>query len=307
MFQCQPTAPVYTPISFVGEGSFGVVMQARDTKGNVVAIKKVKKSERYESREMHILQLLNKIPYCIKLLNAFHTIDSEKRVLQNLVFEYLPTSLEKYLGQHVDEKRYIDYIKIQNIIRQLLLGLKEMHALGICHRDLKPDNILMDEDYNIKICDFGSSKILKESEQNITRIVARCYRPPEIAFAHRDYTTAVDMWTVGCIIFELMSLQPAFEASSDGMIFFEHHQLIGNPTQEECDYLFKSVSDGVARDLGAFLKSNKVHRVKISGIHPTIYSEKEREDAGYLIENLLKWKADERFTAEECLKQAFSK
>jgi len=309
MYESQTTAPMFTPIHIEGEGSFGVVIKALDAEGNQVAVKKVKKAERYISREMEVLQLISKIPQCIRLLNVFHSYDSQKRLMQNFVFEYMPTSLEKYLCQHAKAHKFIKNSQLRTIMEQIFMGLKSIHELGICHRDLKPDNILMNDALTIKICDFGSAKIIGKKEEggNITRIVARCYRPPEIVLTHPDYSYPVDMWTTGCILLELMTLQTTFEARSDGLLFFEHCQLIGTPTLKEKEFLFKYTKDDIKLSLEKYIEQSKCDRVQIKNILPDFYSIEERKLAGDMIEKLLCWSPYDRLTAEKCLEHGFIK
>ena len=84
--------------------------------------------------------------------------------------------------------------KIKNFMRQILTGMKYVHSKGICHRDLKPENILMNKEGVVKICDFGSAKVLSPNGLNTPYIVSRYYRAPELILACSDYTHAIDIW-----------------------------------------------------------------------------------------------------------------
>jgi serine/threonine protein kinase len=301
-------APDYIPQSKEGEGSFGVVFKAIDrTTGKSIAIKRVRKSGKTPSREYEILHMISHIPQCVHLLNEFYTVDKNDKIIQNYIFEYIPSSLEAYISSHAKEKRPIEFSKVRNLIEQILLGFKAIHSLNICHRDVKPDNILLDYEYNVKICDFGSAKIITDTtaETNIPRVVARCYRPPELAFAHSAYGPAIDMWAIGCILFELMALKPAFEAKSDGFIFFEHCYLIGSPTQEQCNFLFQNLPEEVKSELGVFLNSSNIPKIDLKEVFPPFYSTKEKYLACDLIQKLLRWDPAERLSAEQCLKHSF--
>jgi serine/threonine protein kinase len=83
---------------------------------------------------------------------------------------------------------------IRDFIKQLLEGMSFVHKKGICHRDLKPENILLTEDEIVKICDFGSAKVLDKGGQNTPYIVSRYYRAPELILACSDYTNKIDVW-----------------------------------------------------------------------------------------------------------------
>lgn len=82
---------------------------------------------------------------------------------------------------------------------QIFRGIMHLHSRGICHRDLKPQNILIRSN-KLAVCDLGSAKILKKDESNISYICSRCYRAPELIFGSTRYTLAIDMWSAGCII-----------------------------------------------------------------------------------------------------------
>jgi glycogen synthase kinase 3 beta len=105
---------------------------------------------------------------------------------------------------------------IRNYMRQILEGMSYVHEREICHRDLKPENILLTEDGIIKICDFGSAKILNEDATNTPYIVSRYYRAPELILACSDYSNKIDIWAIGCIFAELMTLRPLFPGKTEG-------------------------------------------------------------------------------------------
>ena len=90
---------------------------------------------------------------------------------------------------------------IKNYMRQILRGMQYVHSKKICHRDLKPENILMNKEGVVKICDFGSAKVLSENGLNTPYIVSRYYRAPELILACSDYTDAIDIWGKYCSSF----------------------------------------------------------------------------------------------------------
>ena len=96
-----------------------------------------------------------------------------------------------------------------------------MHSVGICHRDLKPENILLKDD-DVRICDVGSSKVLDfDSFLNTPYIVTRYYRAPELLLASRYYDHSIDVWSVGCILFELLTKTPLFPGDQEGFQLLE--------------------------------------------------------------------------------------
>lgn len=107
------------------------------------------------------------------------------------------------------ECSFFDYLKPRNYelnsrytkvyLYQIFRGILHMHSRGICHRDLKPQNVLI-KNNRLVICDLGSAKILRKDEPNISYICSRCYRAPELIFGATDYGVSVDIWSAGCII-----------------------------------------------------------------------------------------------------------
>jgi serine/threonine protein kinase len=89
---------------------------------------------------------------------------------------------------------------------QILKGINYLSSLSIAHRDIKPQNILVDRvTHRVVICDFGSAKKLVKTEANIAYICSRCYRAPELIFGATDYSPQIDMWSIGCVIVQMIN------------------------------------------------------------------------------------------------------
>jgi serine/threonine protein kinase len=109
---------------------------------------------------------------------------------------------------------------VQFFLYQILRGLKYVHSAGIYHRDLKPRNLLVNSNCDLKICDFGLARAdieqLQTSQTALTDYIAtRWYRAPEVILSWRKYTAAIDVWSVGCILAELIIRKPLLPASSE--------------------------------------------------------------------------------------------
>lgn len=116
----------------------------------------------------------------------------------------------------------------------MLRSLAYIHAVGICHRDIKPQNLLCDPNSHVlKLCDFGSAKRLVKGEPNVSYICSRYYRAPELIFGNSDYTTSIDTWSVGCVIAELMLGQPIFPGESGVDQLVEIIKVLGTPSKEQ--------------------------------------------------------------------------
>jgi len=121
-----------------------------------------------------------------------------------LVFEYHRDSLSDFINPKTN-KRPLTNLQIKFILYQILIGVCVMHQNQILHRDIKPDNILIDDEDIIKIADFGLSRIFYEPGRPYTpNVQTLWYRAPELLLGSRDYTMAIDMWSVGCIFYELV-------------------------------------------------------------------------------------------------------
>jgi serine/threonine protein kinase len=159
-----------------------------------VAVKRTTKAGEYVSREFEVLDKLRDCKNVIKMLDIYYSKNEEGKTAQNLIFEFCQTNLEEIIQIHKQKEKYIPLNDIRDYMKQILEGMKYVHAQKICHRDLKPENILLTEDGVIKICDFGSAKVLDDGGLNTPYIVSRYYRAPELILACSDYTNKIDIW-----------------------------------------------------------------------------------------------------------------
>lgn len=121
---------------------------------------------------------------------------------------------------------------IKKITAQLFKGLAGMHAMGIAHRDLKPENVLL-KSGEVRICDVGSAKVLDMSPKrmNTPYVVSRYYRAPELILASSHYDTSIDIWAVGCMLFEMLTKIAIFPGESEGLQLIEMQMILGPPTE----------------------------------------------------------------------------
>ncbi|XP_026384354.1 shaggy-related protein kinase delta-like [Papaver somniferum] len=190
----------------VGTGSFGVVFQAkcRET-GEIVAIKKVLQDKRYKNRELQILQMLDH-PNIVALKRNFFSTTNKEELYLNLVLEFVPETVYRVAKHHTRMNQRMPLIYVKLYTYQICRSLAYIHnCIGICHRDIKPQNLLVNpHTHQLKICDFGSAKVLVKGEPNISYICSRYYRAPELIFGATEYTTAIDLWSTGCVMAELL-------------------------------------------------------------------------------------------------------
>jgi glycogen synthase kinase 3 beta len=134
-----------------------------------------------------------------------------------------------------EQNLYPSVLYIKLFMFQVFAGLHYLHGLGIVHRDLKPANIIISpESGDLKICDFGSAKVLKPGEKSISYIASRYYRAPELIFDCTEYTTAIDIWAAGCVFAEAaMSGAPLFPGPSPSGQLTEIVNVIGPPSRRD--------------------------------------------------------------------------
>lgn len=169
----------------------------------------------------------------------------------NLVLEFVPETVYRASRFFNKMKTTMPILEIKIYIYQLFRSLAYIHSQGICHRDIKPQNLLLDPSTGVlKLCDFGSAKILVENEPNVSYICSRYYRAPELIFGATNYTTKIgkynfskdmerlltciaDVWSTGCVMAELMLGQPLFPGESGIDQLVEIIKVLGTPTREQ--------------------------------------------------------------------------
>ncbi|XP_062912814.1 glycogen synthase kinase-3 beta-like isoform X1 [Mobula hypostoma] len=230
-----PKEVSYADIKIIGNGSFGVVYQAKlvDT-GELIAIKKVLQDKRFKNRELQIMRKLDHVNI-VKLRYFFYSSGEKKdEVYLNLVLDYVPETVYRVARHFNKAKQPIPMIYIKVYIYQLFQSLAYIHSQGVCHRDIKPQNMLVDPETAIlKLCDFGSAKQLVKGEPNVSYICSRYYRAPELIFGATDYTSNIDVWSAGCVLAELLLGQPIFPGDSGVDQLVEIIKILGTPTREQ--------------------------------------------------------------------------
>ncbi|XP_048705519.2 cyclin-dependent kinase 7 isoform X1 [Caretta caretta] len=225
----------YEKLDFLGEGQFATVYKARDKNTNqIVAIKKIKLGHRSEAkdginrtalREIKLLQELSH-PNIIGLLDAF----GHKSNI-SLVFDFMETDLEVIIK---DSSLVLTQSHIKAYMLMTLQGLEYLHQHWILHRDLKPNNLLLDENGVLKLADFGLAKSFGSPNRVYThQVVTRWYRAPELLFGARMYGVGVDMWAVGCILAELLLRVPFLPGDSDLDQLTKIFETLGTPTEDQ--------------------------------------------------------------------------
>lgn len=241
----------YQKIEKIGEGTYGVVYKARDLQngGRIVALKKIRLEAEDEGvpstaiREISLLKEMND-PNIVRLFNIVHA-DGHKLYL---VFEFLDLDLKKYMealpvaeggrgkalpeGSQDMQRLGLGKDMVKKFMAQLVEGVRYCHSHRILHRDLKPQNLLIDRDGNLKLADFGLARAFGVPLRTYTHeVVTLWYRAPEILLGGRQYSTGVDMWSVGAIFAEMCTRKPLFPGDSEIDEIFKIFKLLGTPDE----------------------------------------------------------------------------
>lgn len=231
----EPSAWIFVDQQLIGNGSFGVVHRAFVQQTNKeVAIKKVLQDKRFKNRELQIMKVLDH-PNVTTLHHYFYT-EGEKpdETYLNLVMDFVPQTVYGLSRHYAKAKKAFPAVAMKLYIYQLCRSLAYIHSLGVCHRDIKPQNLLVHPETNVlKLCDFGSAKILMKGEPNVSYICSRYYRAPELIFGATDYTCCIDVWSAGCVFAELLLGVPLFPGESGVDQLVEIIKVLGTPTLEE--------------------------------------------------------------------------
>lgn len=204
----------YQKLEKIGEGTYGVVYKAKDRiTGEVIALKKIRleaEDEGIPSTAIREISLLKELqhPNIVRLYDVVHT---EKKL--TLVFEYLDQDLKKYLD--VCEGGLEESI-MKSFLYQLLRGVAYCHHHRVLHRDLKPQNLLINREGELKLADFGLARAFGIPVRSYTHeVVTLWYRAPDVLLGSRKYSTPVDIWSIGCIFAEMCNGRPLFPGSSE--------------------------------------------------------------------------------------------
>ena len=224
----------------LGKGAYGVVWKGVDRMSqSTVAVKKCFDAFRNATdaqrtyREVMYLQALAGHENIVQLL---HVIRSERDQDLYLTFECMETDLQVVIRANILQEVHQKYI-----VYQMLKALKYIHSAGLIHRDIKPSNVLLNSKCDAKLCDFGlvcSVAEVGNSKRLLTDYVAtRWYRSPEVLVGSTQYSQAIDMWAVGCVVGEMISTSPIFQGANTMNQIGKIFELHGAPTKEDIEAL----------------------------------------------------------------------
>ncbi|NXB93586.1 MK15 kinase, partial [Vidua chalybeata] len=281
--------------------AYGIVWRATDRQtGETVAVKKIFDAFRNRTdaqrtfREIMFLQEFGEHPNIIKLLDVIQA-ENDKDIY--LIFESMETDLHAV----IKKGNLLKDIHKCYILYQLLKATKFIHSGNVIHRDQKPSNVLLDAQCSVKLCDFGLARSLCQRGEPqpspvLTEYVAtRWYRAPEILLASRRYTKGVDMWSIGCILGEMLLGKPLFPGTSTMNQIEQILRVIPAPSPEDILALQSEYKASVINHMSSR------QRVAFEEIFPS----STPLPALDLLKKLLVFNPDKRLTAEQALQHPY--
>ncbi|KAL8152228.1 hypothetical protein V2J09_009988 [Rumex salicifolius] len=285
------TAKYRPPIMPIGRGAYGIVCSVLNTEtSEMVAMKKIANAfDNYMDAKRTLRE--------IKLLRHF---DHENIIgLRDVVPPPVRREFtDVYIATELMDTDLHQIIRSNQSLSeehsQILRGLKYIHSANVIHRDLKPSNLLINSNCDLKICDFGLARPTFENEHMTEYVVTRWYRAPELLLNSSDYTSAIDVWSVGCIYMELMNRTPLFPGRDHVHQMRLLTELLGTPLESDLNFLRNEDARRYIRQMPP------QPRQQLARVFPHI-----NPMAIDLIERMLTFDPTRRITVEESLSHPY--
>ncbi|KAG4985459.1 hypothetical protein JHK82_033058 [Glycine max] len=284
------------PLQPVGRGAYGIVCCATNSETKEgVAIKKIGNAfdNRIDAkRTLREIKLLCHMEHdnIIKIKDIIRPAERENFNDVYIVYELMDTDLH----QIIQSNQALTDEHCQYFLYQLLRGLKYIHSANVLHRDLKPSNLLLNANCDLKICDFGLARTTSETDFMTEYVVTRWYRAPELLLNCSEYTSAIDIWSVGCILMEIIRREPLFPGKDYVQQLALITELIGSPNDSDLGFLRSDNAKKYVKQLPHVEKQSFAER--FPDVSPLAID---------LAEKMLVFDPSKRITVEEALNHPY--
>ncbi|TPX35862.1 hypothetical protein SmJEL517_g01738 [Synchytrium microbalum] len=221
----------YTKLEKLGEGTYAAVFKGKNRlTGDTVALKEIQldPEEGAPSTAIREISLMKELKHdnIVKLYDVIHT----ERTL-TLIFEFMDQDLKKYMDTN-GKYGAIEPILCKSFLFQLLRGIEFCHENRVLHRDLKPQNLLINAKGELKLADFGLARAFGIPVNTFSNeVVTLWYRAPDVLLGSKTYSTTIDMWSAGCIMAEMYSGKPLFPGKTNEDQLLKIFKLLGTPSE----------------------------------------------------------------------------
>lgn len=222
----------YEIISKCGEGTYGCVYKALHKRTrSMVALKKISNVPKEDGLPVEIKYLtqLTSSKNVVLIRDYFWASSSSKESQLCIVFEFMDYDLWRLMtGPMIT----FDLLQIKCLIKQMIEGLYQCHSAGIMHRDVKPSNLLINTNGTLKLADFGLTTSFLGSNYLSNNVVSLYYRSPELLMGSHSYGPEIDMWSVGCILIEMVTNNYLFAGANEAEQLDLIFRIFGTPSEE---------------------------------------------------------------------------
>eukprot|EP00794_Sanderia_malayensis_P006151 gene6151-6857_t len=219
----------YTKLDKLGEGTYATVFKGKSRlTDTIVALKEIRleHEEGAPCTAIREISLLKDLKHA-NIVTLHDTVHTAKSMM--LVFEYLEKDLKSYMDEC---NGILSLLNVKLFLFQLLRGLKYCHKRKILHRDLKPQNLLINQKGELKLADFGLARAKSVPTKTYSNeVVTLWYRPPDVLLGSTEYDASIDMWGVGCIFYEMVSGRPMFPGSTAENELILIFKMLGTPNE----------------------------------------------------------------------------
>ncbi|CAL1696656.1 unnamed protein product [Somion occarium] len=294
----------YIQLEKLGEGTYATVYKGRSrTTNEVVALKEIHldAEEGTPSTAIREISLMKELKH-VNIVRLYDVIHTETKLV--LIFEYCDRDLKKYMDAHGD-RGALDPVTVRSFMYQLLKGTAFCHENRVLHRDLKPQNLLINRKGELKLGDFGLARAFGVPVNTFSNeVVTLWYRAPDVLLGSRTYSTSIDVWSCGCIFAEMISGVPLFRGRDNQDQLLHIMRIIGTPE----DRLLRKIAteaapstpEGQQQAANASKQYPRYPKIPFQQVLP-----KASPQAIDLLERLLQFDPNKRISAAEALNHPY--